>query len=56
MIERLSDGLVSRSRVARMSAWMASSSAPGTRYSSLAGMIMAAIVRRSWRSRGVMVG
>src|SRR5829696_1079419 len=32
-----------------MSAWIAGSSAPGTLYSSLAGMIMAATVRRSSR-------
>src|SRR6266702_975975 len=32
-----------------MSAWIAASSAPGTLYSSLAGMIMAAMARRSLR-------
>src|SRR6476661_5003818 len=32
-----------------MSAWIAASSAPGTLYSSLAGMIIAAMVRRSPR-------
>src|SRR4029079_16844820 len=32
-----------------MSAWIAESSAPGTLYSSLAGMIIAATVRRSLR-------
>ena len=41
MIERLRDTIaVSRPSVASMSAWIAGSSAPGTLYSSLAGMIM----------------
>src|SRR6185295_6556893 len=40
---------VSRPSVASMSAWIAGSSAPGTLYSSLAGMIIAATVRRSSR-------
>src|SRR5215469_14306537 len=39
--------LVSRPSVFSMSAWMAASSAPGTLYSSLAGIIMPATVRRS---------
>src|SRR5882757_8364582 len=40
---------VSRPSVARISAWIAASSAPGTLYSSLAGMIIAATLRRSSR-------
>ena len=41
--------LVSRPSVASMSAWITASSAPGTLYSSLAGTIIAATVRRSSR-------
>src|SRR3569832_415598 len=36
-----------------MSAWIAASSAPGMRYSTLAGIIMPAIVRKSWRCASV---
>jgi hypothetical protein len=39
--------LVSRPSVVRISVWMTGSSAPGTLYSSLAGTIIAAMVRRS---------
>src|ERR1700719_1639591 len=45
--------LVSRPSVARMSAWMAPSSAPGTSYSALAGIIIALTTRRSSRWAGV---
>ena len=44
-----STSAVSRPSVASMSAWIAGSSAPGTLYSSLAGTIIAATVRRSSR-------
>src|SRR6185436_7535844 len=40
---------VSRPIVLRISVWIAASSAPGTAYSVLAGMIMAATVRKSAR-------
>src|SRR5512140_3160733 len=49
-------GAVSRPSVLSMSAWIAASSAPGTLYSSLAGTIMAATVRRSSRWRWVNAG
>src|SRR5438067_3110777 len=48
--------LVSRPSVARMSAWIFGSSAPGTLYSSLSGIIIAAIMRRSSRWTWVRTG